>query len=57
MLVRFKWSEALGGDAKYFKISNLIMKEFLLNQNSEYTELALKCEGSLSSRNEIRMGK
>ncbi len=34
MLVRFKWSEALGGDAKYIKISNLIVKELLLS--SEY---------------------
>jgi pimeloyl-ACP methyl ester carboxylesterase len=35
MLVRFKWSEALGGDAKYIKISHLIIKELLLS--SEYT--------------------
>lgn len=35
MLVRFKWSEALGGDAKYIKIANLIARELLLS--SEYT--------------------
>jgi len=35
MLVRFKWSEVLGGDAKYIKISNLVMRELLLS--SEYT--------------------
>ena len=35
MLVRFKWSEALGGDAKYIKISNLVARELLLS--SEYT--------------------
>jgi pimeloyl-ACP methyl ester carboxylesterase len=31
MLVRFKWSEALGGDAKYIKIANLIAKELFLS--------------------------
>jgi pimeloyl-ACP methyl ester carboxylesterase len=35
MLVRFKWSEILGGDAKYIKITNLVIKELLLS--SEYT--------------------
>jgi len=35
MQVRFKWSNALGGDAKYIKITNLIIKELLLS--SEYT--------------------
>jgi pimeloyl-ACP methyl ester carboxylesterase len=35
MLVRFKWSEILGGDAKYIKISNLVTKELLLS--TEYT--------------------
>lgn len=34
-LVRFKWSEKLGGDAKYIKISNLVVKELLLSK--EYT--------------------
>ncbi len=31
MLVRFKWSEALGGDAKYIKIANVIAKELFLS--------------------------
>lgn len=31
MLVRFKWSEALGGDSKYIKIANLIAKELFLS--------------------------
>jgi pimeloyl-ACP methyl ester carboxylesterase len=35
MLVRFKWSEALGGDAKYINITRLIAGELLLS--SEYT--------------------
>jgi pimeloyl-ACP methyl ester carboxylesterase len=35
MLVRFKWSEKLGGDARYISITNLIIKELLLS--SEYT--------------------
>ncbi len=35
MMVRFKWSEALGGDSKYIKIANLVVKELLLS--TEYT--------------------
>lgn len=35
MLVRFKWSEVLGGDAKYIKIANLIVKELFFS--TEYT--------------------
>ena len=35
MQVRFKWSEALGGDAKYIKIANLVIKELLFS--TEYT--------------------
>ena len=35
MLVRFKWSEALGGDAKYINITHQIIKDLLLS--SEYT--------------------
>lgn len=35
MLVRFKWSEALGGDAKYIKIANLVIRELVFS--TEYT--------------------
>jgi pimeloyl-ACP methyl ester carboxylesterase len=35
MLVRFKWSEVLGGDAKYIKVSDLVARELLLS--TEYT--------------------
>jgi pimeloyl-ACP methyl ester carboxylesterase len=34
-MVRFKWSEVLGGDSKYIKIANLVVKELLFS--TEYT--------------------
>jgi pimeloyl-ACP methyl ester carboxylesterase len=38
MMVRFKWSEALGGDAKYIKIANLVVKELLLSTEYSLTD-------------------
>lgn len=38
MLVRFKWSEALGGDAKYIKIANIFIKNLLLAPEYKFFE-------------------
>lgn len=38
MLVRFKWSEALGGDAKYIKIANVFIKNLLFSPEYQLLE-------------------
>jgi pimeloyl-ACP methyl ester carboxylesterase len=39
MMVRFKWSAILGGDAKYINITNLIVKELLLSTEYALTDV------------------
>jgi pimeloyl-ACP methyl ester carboxylesterase len=38
MLIRYKWSEALGGDAKYINIRNLIVKELIFSSEYKLTD-------------------
>lgn len=38
MLVRFKWSEALGGDSKYIKIANVFIRNLLLSPEYKFFE-------------------
>ncbi len=38
MMVRFKWSNVLGGDAKYINIANLVVRELLFSTEYTFTD-------------------